>query len=110
MRRRDTRQRGRRLSLLTGLLVAGAAATVALGAAVGATSSADTTPAPSSARSADRAPADRGTGSSGLALRTGATLAPPKILDIGSDPVDITQLISDQDGAERRQAPEKEKQ
>ncbi|MCX5357241.1 hypothetical protein OG864_00365 [Streptomyces sp. NBC_00124] len=97
-------------SLLTGLLAAGAAGAAVLSVAVGATLSADTTPTPGSARSADAAGADRGTGSSGLALRTGATLAPPKILDIGSDPVDITQLISDQDGADRHQAQEKEKQ
>ncbi|WP_405654130.1 hypothetical protein [Streptomyces sp. NBC_00019] len=97
-------------SLLTGLLAAGAAATIALSAATGATPSADTTPAPGTLRSADPTRADSGTGSSGLALPTGATLAPPKILDIGSDPVDITQRISDQDGAEHRQAPEKEEQ
>ncbi|MDQ0605778.1 hypothetical protein QF037_010211 [Streptomyces canus] len=94
---------------LTGLLAAGAAGTVALSAAVG-IPTADTSPAPGAVRSADPSIADSGTGSSGLALRPGATLAPPKILDIGSDPVDITQLISDQDSAERRQAPDKEKQ
>ncbi|MEU3090726.1 OmpA family protein [Streptomyces massasporeus] len=38
----------------------------------------------------------------GLALRSGATLAPPKILDFGSDPVGITRMVGDQDGAERR--------
>ncbi|MET7486739.1 OmpA family protein [Streptomyces sp. NPDC005538] len=40
--------------------------------------------------------------SSGLALRGGATLAPPKILGLGSDPVDISRVVEDQDGAERR--------
>lgn len=38
----------------------------------------------------------------GLALRSGATLAPPRILDFGSDPVGITRMVGDQDGAERR--------
>ncbi|MEU9918946.1 hypothetical protein [Streptomyces sp. NPDC051001] len=71
---------------------------------------ANITIAPGAPRSADSARAGSGTGSSGLALRTEAALAPPKIFDIGSDPVDITQLISDQDGAERQQAPEKEEQ
>ncbi|WP_327714024.1 hypothetical protein OG381_00270 [Streptomyces sp. NBC_00490] len=97
-------------SLLAGLLAAGAAGAVALSAMAGATPSADTTPAPGTLLSAEPTRADGGTGRSGLALRTGATLAPPKILEIGSDPVDITQRISDQDGAERRQAPEKEEQ
>ncbi|MFF7451623.1 MULTISPECIES: hypothetical protein [unclassified Streptomyces] len=97
-------------TLVAGLLAAGAAGAVALSAAVGATPCADTTPAPGALRSADPTRAGSGTNSSGLALRTGATLAPPKILDIGSDPVDITQVISDQEGVERRQAPEKEKQ
>ncbi|MFE4413238.1 OmpA family protein [Streptomyces sp. NPDC056821] len=39
----------------------------------------------------------------GIALRGGATLAPPKVLDLGSDPVAISQVIEDQDGTERRQ-------
>jgi hypothetical protein len=38
----------------------------------------------------------------GLALHSGATLAPPKILDFGSDPVGITRMVEDQDGADRR--------
>ncbi|WP_331732541.1 OmpA family protein [Streptomyces sp. NBC_00989] len=38
----------------------------------------------------------------GLALRGGATLAPPKILDIGSDPVAVSRVVADQDGSERR--------
>ncbi|MFB8247393.1 OmpA family protein [Streptomyces sp. NPDC055952] len=37
-----------------------------------------------------------------LALRSGATLAPPKILDFSSDPVGLTRMVGDQDGAERR--------
>ncbi|MEV7888322.1 hypothetical protein ACWD3I_38125 [Streptomyces sp. NPDC002817] len=97
-------------SLLAGLLAAGAAAAIALSAATGATPSTDTTPAPGALLSADPTRADSGTGRSGLALHTGATLAPPKILDIGSDPVDITQRILDQDDAQRRRAPEKEEQ
>ncbi|MFD4560515.1 OmpA family protein [Streptomyces sp. NPDC058469] len=40
--------------------------------------------------------------SSGLALHSGAALAPPKILDLGSDPLAISSVIEDQDGAERR--------
>ncbi|MER6186808.1 hypothetical protein [Streptomyces sp. NPDC001652] len=59
--------------------------------------------APGAPRSADSARADSGTGRSGLALRTGATLAPPKVLDIESDPVGITEVISDQDDAGRQQ-------
>jgi outer membrane protein OmpA-like peptidoglycan-associated protein len=39
---------------------------------------------------------------SGLALRGGATLAPPKILDLGSDPVGISRILGNRDGAERR--------
>ncbi|MGV4890765.1 OmpA family protein (plasmid) [Streptomyces viridosporus] len=39
---------------------------------------------------------------SGLALRSGATLAPPKILDLGSDPVGISRVVGNRDGAERR--------
>jgi hypothetical protein len=89
-------------SILTGLLATGAAGAVALGAAVDGPQEADTSTAPGVPRSADPAMADSGTDRSDLALRTGATLAPPKILDLGSDPVDITQLISDQDDAERR--------
>ena len=40
--------------------------------------------------------------SSGLALRAGATLAPPRILDLVSDPVALSQVVEDQDGSERR--------
>ncbi|MFE9604505.1 OmpA family protein [Streptomyces hokutonensis] len=40
--------------------------------------------------------------SSGLALRGGATLAPPRILDLGSDPAALSRVVEDQDGAERR--------
>ncbi|MFJ6902367.1 OmpA family protein [Streptomyces hokutonensis] len=40
---------------------------------------------------------------SGLALRGGATLAPPRILDLGSDPVALSQVVEDQDGSERRE-------
>lgn len=39
--------------------------------------------------------------SSGLALRAGATLAPPRILDLVSDPVALSQVVEDQDGSER---------
>ncbi|CAM5672612.1 Outer membrane protein OmpA-like peptidoglycan-associated protein OS=Streptomyces griseomycini OX=66895 GN=FHS37_007370 PE=4 SV=1 [Streptomyces griseomycini] len=39
---------------------------------------------------------------SGLALRSGATLAPPKILDLGSDPVGISRVVGNREGAERR--------
>lgn len=41
-------------------------------------------------------------GGSGLALRGGATLAAPKILDLGSDPLAISRVVEDQDGTERR--------
>ncbi|MEU6260446.1 OmpA family protein [Streptomyces sp. NPDC047043] len=37
-----------------------------------------------------------------LALRTGETLAPSKILDLRSDPVDISRTVEDQDRAQRR--------
>lgn len=40
---------------------------------------------------------------SGLALRGGATLAPPTILDLGSDPLALSQVVEDQDGSERRE-------
>ncbi len=42
-------------------------------------------------------------GSSGLALHHGATLAPPKILGLGSEPVALSRVVEDQSGAERRQ-------
>ncbi len=41
-------------------------------------------------------------GGSGLALHGSAALAPPKILDLGSDPLAISSVVEDQDGAERR--------
>lgn len=41
--------------------------------------------------------------SPGLALRAGAALAPPKVLDLGSQPVGIGQVVEDQEGAERRE-------
>ncbi|MBK6013532.1 OmpA family protein [Streptomyces sp. MBT53] len=40
--------------------------------------------------------------SSGLALRGGATLAPPRILDLRSDPVALSRVVEDQDGSQRR--------
>nr|WSY50832.1 hypothetical protein OG999_12390 [Streptomyces sp. NBC_00886] len=54
------------------------------------------------AGSAQQAVASPYTSGSGLALRGGATLAPPKILDLGSDPLGISRVVEDQDGAERR--------
>ena len=39
---------------------------------------------------------------SGLALRDGGVLAPPRILDIGSDSAALSQVVGDQDGSERR--------
>ncbi|MDX2576819.1 OmpA family protein [Streptomyces scabiei] len=66
-------------------------ALTALAAALGASSA-----------SAQQAAASSHRGSSGLALRSGATLAPPKILDLASDPVGIGRVVGDQDGAERR--------
>jgi outer membrane protein OmpA-like peptidoglycan-associated protein len=39
----------------------------------------------------------------GLALRGGATLAQPRVLGLGSDPVALSQVVEDQDGSERRQ-------
>lgn len=66
-------------------------ALTALAAALGASSA-----------SAQQAAASSHRGSSGLALRSGATLAPPKILDLASDPVGISRVVGDQDGAERR--------
>jgi len=52
--------------------------------------------------SVQRAVASPYLGSSGLALRGGATLADPKILDLGSDPLAISQVVEDQDGTARR--------
>jgi outer membrane protein OmpA-like peptidoglycan-associated protein len=40
---------------------------------------------------------------SGLALHGGATLTPPRILDLGSDPVALSRVIEDQDRSERRE-------
>ena len=40
---------------------------------------------------------------SDLALRGGATLTPPRILDLGSDPVALSQVVEDQDGSQRRE-------
>jgi outer membrane protein OmpA-like peptidoglycan-associated protein len=55
------------------------------------------------ASGAQQAAASPYRGSSGLALRIGATLAPPKILDLGSEPVALSRVVEDQNGAERRQ-------
>lgn len=55
------------------------------------------------ASGAQQAAASPYQGSSGLALRGGATLAPPKILDLGSDPVTLSRVVEDQNGTERRQ-------
>jgi outer membrane protein OmpA-like peptidoglycan-associated protein len=41
--------------------------------------------------------------SPGLPLRTGAALAPPKILGLGSPPVAIGEVVEDQEGTERRE-------
>jgi outer membrane protein OmpA-like peptidoglycan-associated protein len=40
---------------------------------------------------------------SGLALRGGATLAPPRILDLSSDSLALSQVVEDQDRSERRE-------
>lgn len=85
---------------LTGLALAGAAGTVALSTAVDGIPSAQASPTGGALRSADPTWVSSGTGSSGLALHAGATLAPPKVLDLGSDPAGITQAVSDRDGAE----------
>lgn len=45
---------------------------------------------------------------SGLALRSGARLAPPKVLDLGSDPAGISRMVGSRDGAERRRATDTE--
>lgn len=42
-------------------------------------------------------------GSPGLALRAGATLAPPKVLDLGSQHAGIGEVVEDQERAERRE-------
>ncbi|MBO4259506.1 OmpA family protein [Streptomyces griseorubiginosus] len=39
----------------------------------------------------------------GLALRDGARLAPAKVLDLASQPADITRVVANQDTAERRE-------
>ncbi|MGW3312050.1 OmpA family protein [Streptomyces sp. NPDC001073] len=43
-------------------------------------------------------------GGSGLALRGGAVLGVPRVLDVGSDPVAFSQIVGDQDGSERRRS------
>ncbi|MEU3855424.1 OmpA family protein [Streptomyces sp. NPDC029554] len=48
---------------------------------------------------ASASPHDHGPG---LALRSGATLAPAKILDLGSAPADLSRIVGTLDGAERR--------
>ncbi|WP_306192048.1 OmpA family protein [Streptomyces sp. MK5] len=60
-------------------------------------------PTPRSAASGTHARLGVDAGSPGLALRAGATLAPPKVLDLGSEPVGIGQVVEDQEGAERRE-------
>lgn len=50
-----------------------------------------------------QAAASSSLGRSGLALRGDATLAPPKILNLGSDPLAISRVVEDQGGTERRQ-------
>ncbi|MEW1648383.1 OmpA family protein [Streptomyces sp. NPDC091219] len=49
-----------------------------------------------------QAPAGPYRSGSGLALRDGGVLAPPRILGIGSDPAALSQVVGDQDGSERR--------
>lgn len=56
-----------------------------------------------SAGGAQQAAASPYRSDSGLALRGGATLAPPRILDLGSVPVALSQVVEDQDGSERRE-------
>ncbi|WP_019074618.1 OmpA family protein [Streptomyces hokutonensis] len=73
-------------------LAAGLFALTTLAAALSAT-------AASGAQEAVAFPNHSGTG---LALRGGAALAPPKILDFGSDPVAVSRVVADQDGSERR--------
>jgi outer membrane protein OmpA-like peptidoglycan-associated protein len=50
-----------------------------------------------------QAAADPYRSGSGLALRGGATLAPPRVLGLGSDPVALSQVVADQDESERRE-------
>lgn len=61
-------------------------------------------PLPGAAASGSHALLTLAPGSPGLALRDGATLAPPKILDLGSQPAGIGEVVEDQEGAERREA------
>lgn len=61
------------------------------------------TPLPSAPASGAHAPLTLDSDSPGLALRAGATLAPPKILDLGSQPAGIGEVVEDQEGAERRE-------
>lgn len=83
--------------LFAGLALIGAAGAVALSAATGVPRSAGLSSTGGALRSAEPASASSGTGSSGLALRAGATLAPPKVLDLGPVPAGITEVITGRD-------------
>ncbi|MFF9410402.1 OmpA family protein [Streptomyces anandii] len=60
-------------------------------------------PAPRSAASGTHALLAVDAGSPGLALRAGATLAPPKVLNLSAEAVGVGQVVEDQQGAERRE-------
>ncbi|MGW7208443.1 bacterial transcriptional activator domain-containing protein [Streptomyces sp. NPDC054837] len=87
-------------SRLTVLLLALAVALAALLGAGAAARPADATPhrAPSTGTPTPRS-TSTGMPSSGLALHDGATLAPPRILSIGSQPRDLTSVIKDLTGS-----------
>ncbi|WP_234467519.1 OmpA family protein [Streptomyces sp. MBT62] len=54
------------------------------------------------ASSVQQAAASPYLGNSDQVLRGGMTLAPPKVLDLSSDPLAISRVVEDQDGTERR--------
>lgn len=58
-------------------------------------------PGPRTAASSGRALLAIDSASPGLTLHAHATLAPPKVLDLGSQPVGIGRVVEDQEGAER---------
>ncbi|WP_406436516.1 OmpA family protein [Streptomyces sp. NBC_01613] len=82
------------------LLALAVAASIWAGGSAGQAAAA---PGPRTAASGGHALLAIDSDSPGLALRANATLAPPKVLDLGSQPVGIGRVVEDQEGAERRE-------
>ncbi|SNX88491.1 hypothetical protein SAMN06272735_8943 [Streptomyces sp. TLI_55] len=74
-------------------------------AAAGCEQEAGESAAPYGQGSASPAPTSGRPREAGLALRTGATPAPPKVLDIGAAPLNIIEVVTGLNGLERPHGP-----